>query len=325
MAKTSKEQPIIEKPYRTLAPDGSVVPTDFWGLTGQTPRDSDGVRGGGPPGQIIIQQPTLVDYQRVWDVLTNNPLPWNAIQKKGVTFDYYGLLKSETPLLKSSLDPRIFVFNGGRKFEIFSATGPADGLNQVSTLASTVVMAGAGAASDGSDSDGESRIIATSVAVGSAAECYATGGASHFQSRFGIYMYGKFKLRESSGQRWCYGFGNGDLSGADNIGTAGTSAIYFRYSSGAGDSAFQFITADGASQTIIDTGITVAAGTPYEFEVWSDGVTAYGRINNGSVFSQTATLPASTLVFNRRGMATRSTTAGVEYGTRCYGMAFSQN
>lgn len=78
-------------PYQTLGEDGSIVGADYRSLTAQVggfgggempsgsinPSPAGGAPGGGAPRQPVVT--SFFNAQRMWDILTNNPLPFYCL------------------------------------------------------------------------------------------------------------------------------------------------------------------------------------------------------------------------------------------------------
>lgn len=87
----------------------------------------------------------------------------------------------------------------------------------------------------------------------------------------------------------------------DTPGTSTHSGAAFRYSTAATDANWKAVTFDGASQTIVDTGVPVVASTAYKFEISDNGNATTFLINGIVVASIATTRPAATVAC-RMGM-----------------------
>lgn len=248
----------------------------------------------------------------------NNTVPYELPE---ATFNVLGGVKVASGS-NQSLTPRVDPVNGARRWTYVSAHGILDACAVLSLHGLATFGVGAGTNSDGSDSDGSARIYATTVAAGTDASV-SPGSATNgtFQPRFNPYYFSKFSLREASGYRLTAGLADGAPYTADDPVVNGA---FVRFSSGASDTTFKFITNNGAGGgTITDTLVTVAADTLYHVEIWLDSSAAYCRINNGTIFKNTANLPSSSTYLNITHVGLRSVTAGTEYGLKFYKMYVS--
>lgn len=79
----------------------------------------------------------------------------------------------------------------------------------------------------------------------------------------------------------------------DSVSTESTDGVFFRYTHSVNSGKWQFVTRANGTETITDTGITVAAATNYKLniEVQADGLKAFGRIDDVNVASSTTNIP----------------------------------
>jgi hypothetical protein len=86
------------------------------------------------------------------------------------------------------------------------------------------------------------------------------------------------------------------LLGTDTPGTATYGVAAFRYSTAAGDTTLKAVTSNGATQTVADTGVTVAVSTSYKLEMrWDPALGATFLVNGSVLATLNTTLPAGTL------------------------------
>lgn len=99
--------------------------------------------------------------------------------------------------------------------------------------------------------------------------------------------------------------------GTDTPGASGVSTLLFRYSTPAGDTTWQATSADGASDTVADTGVVVAVDTRYVMRIKVVSTTSVEYyIDDVLVATLTTTLPAATT-----GLRPRAHTVNALVGT----------
>lgn len=86
------------------------------------------------------------------------------------------------------------------------------------------------------------------------------------------------------------------LLGVDTPGTSAISGAGFRFSTAVPDTTWKCVTCDGASQTVVDSGVTVVASVAKRFEITDDGAQTVFKIDGAVVATITTTRPAATVV-----------------------------
>lgn len=86
------------------------------------------------------------------------------------------------------------------------------------------------------------------------------------------------------------------LLGTDTPGTAALSGAGFRYSTAVPDVNWKCVTFDGVGQTVVDSGVVVAASVGRRFEIADDGFSTVFRIDGNVVATITTTRPAAAAV-----------------------------
>lgn len=81
----------------------------------------------------------------------------------------------------------------------------------------------------------------------------------------------------------------------DSITAESTDGVFFRYTHGTNSGKFQAVTRNNGTESTADTGVTAAASTDYELEIYvnPDGTSAEFRINNAVVATITANIPTA--------------------------------
>lgn len=282
-----------------------------------TPSEKANVgKPGLPGGSVVTQEIASLGQEGSFSQVINPPY-----QLPTAKFNEFGGVKTDGSDTQS-IDPRIDPVNGGRRETRVAANGLADTCVVSSMHGLSTFGAGAGTNSDGSDSNGSARTYATTTSMGTDATV-SPGSASNgtFQPRFLPYYFAKFSLRDATGYRFTGGLTDSSPFTSDDPVVNGA---FIRYSSGASDTTFKFITNDlSGGGTITDTLVTVATDTIYQVEIWLEAAAAYCRINNGTIIKNTANLPSSSTYLNVPHLGIRSTTAGTEYGLKFYKMYLS--
>ncbi len=106
----------------------------------------------------------------------------------------------------------------------------------------------------------------------------------------------RFRIRTGpviSNLRFWGGFCSADISSSDN---PAENFIAFRYSTSASDTTFKCCTKNGTTLTTIDSGITVAANTEYNFCIdIGNGTDCLFYINDTLTATMSSNLPSSSL------------------------------
>ncbi len=81
----------------------------------------------------------------------------------------------------------------------------------------------------------------------------------------------------------------------DSITGESTDGVFFRYTHGTNSGKFQAVTRRNGTESTADTGVTAAANTDYELEIYvnPDGTSAEFRINNAVVATITTNIPTA--------------------------------
>ena len=206
------------------------------------------------------------------------------------TFDIHGLVKTSIPKLDTQT-LRVHPVNWGRRR---CAYGWLDDVTSVTESGLLVVSSAFSvtSATDGTDADGPARNGTTNNVANSAVQMQlGLGTGSTLQRRHRPYFYCKFKISSIADVRLWIAFPTAAITGSDS---PTGSMIGLRFSSAASDTTFKLYSADGAAASVVDTGVTVAADTLYETELYDDGTLLYCRINRGDETSKSTNLPTNT-------------------------------